>query len=68
MVSEYTKRGIPVGAVNIDSAWTTGFNNFIWNNTKFPNPKGLIDKFHAQGIKVILWVTAMINKESSNYP
>jgi alpha-glucosidase (family GH31 glycosyl hydrolase) len=67
MVKEYLKRDIPVGAVNVDSAWTTGFNNFIWNNSKFPNPKGMISSFHQQNIKVIAWVTSMVNKESSNY-
>jgi alpha-glucosidase (family GH31 glycosyl hydrolase) len=37
MYTNYTYYGIPVGAINIDSAWSTGFNNFIWNTEKFPN-------------------------------
>ena len=47
MVRTYQSYNITVGALNIDSAWATGFNNFKWNYTKFPNPKGLIDKMHS---------------------
>jgi alpha-glucosidase (family GH31 glycosyl hydrolase) len=35
MVSKYQEYNITVGALNIDSAWTTGYNNFKWNYTKF---------------------------------
>ena len=67
MVNTYISYGIPVGALNIDSAWTTGFNNFKWNYTKFPNPKAMISDFHARNIRVIAWVTSMVNNDSSNY-
>lgn len=67
MVAEYLKRGIPVGAVNIDSAWTTGFNNFLWDSKKFPNAKQMIANFHSKNVKVVAWVTSVINSESSNY-
>lgn len=42
LVKGYLDRGIKVGGVNIDSGWSTGYNNFIWDNTKFPDPKKLI--------------------------
>ena len=67
MVSKYQSYNISVGALNIDSAWSTGFNNFKWNYTKFPNPKGLIDKMHHEGIRVIAWVTSLVNNDSSNF-
>jgi len=37
MVSTYLALDIPLGAVDIDSAWSTGINNFIWDTVKFPN-------------------------------
>ena len=43
MVKTYQAYNITVGALNIDSAWTTGFNNFKWNYTKFPTPKDMIE-------------------------
>lgn len=67
MVKQYTRRGIPVGALNIDSDWATGSNNFIWNKKKFPNPKSLINTMHQQNIRVIAWVTSVVNNDSSNY-
>lgn len=42
MVYGYLSRDIPVGAIDIDSGWTTGYNNFIWNTDKFPNSSYLI--------------------------
>jgi alpha-glucosidase (family GH31 glycosyl hydrolase) len=62
MVKEYTRRGIPVGAVNIDAGWATAYNNFIWNTTKFPTPKAMINNFHQQNIRVILWVGSILNQ------
>ncbi len=35
LVSDYLQRDIPVGGINIDSAWSTGYNNFIWNTFDF---------------------------------
>mmetsp|Transcript_10377 Transcript_10377/g.928 ORF Transcript_10377/g.928 Transcript_10377/m.928 type:complete len:107 (-) Transcript_10377:148-468(-) len=67
MVNGYLKRNIPVGAINIDSGWSTGYNNFIWDKTKFPDPEKLVKDMHDLGIKVILWMTSFINVESSNY-
>lgn len=67
MVAQYTKRGIPVGALNIDSDWTTSINNFIWNTSKFPSPKNLINRMHQQNIRVIAWVTSVINTDATNY-
>jgi len=45
---------IPVGGVNIDSAWSNCINNFDFNRTKFPNPEQLVKDFHSKGAKVIL--------------
>ena len=38
MVKGYLDRNIKVGALNIDSSWSTGYNNFIWDKKKFPSP------------------------------
>lgn len=67
LVSDYQKYQIPVGAVNIDSGWSTGFNNFIWDTKKFPNARQFISDMHNQTIRVIAWVTSMVNIDSSNY-
>ncbi len=45
---------IKVGGALIDSAWSTGFNNFEWDKKKFPHPEDIIKKLHAKDIRVIL--------------
>lgn len=67
MLRNYTLYNISVGAVNVDSGWSTGFNNFVFDTSLFPSPKSLIDEVHSNGQKIVLWVTSMINTDSSNY-
>ena len=31
-----------VGAVDIDSGWSTGFNNFIFDTKKYPNASSMV--------------------------
>ena len=31
-----------VGAVDIDSGWSTGFNNFIFDTGKYPNASSMV--------------------------
>eukprot|EP01080_Neovahlkampfia_damariscottae_P002516 gene2516-3222_t len=67
LYDDYTSRGIPVGAVLVDSQWSSGVNNFLWNRKKYPDHKNFIDYFHNKGVKVVCWVTSMVNLDSSNY-
>ena len=53
--------------MDIDSGWSTGYNNFIFDTKKYPNPQEMVDSFHNMKVRVILWVTSMINTDSSNY-
>ena len=34
-----------VGAVDIDSGWSTGFNNFIFDTDKYPNASAMVLNF-----------------------
>jgi len=61
LVQGYLDHDIPVGAVNIDSKWSIGINNFVWDTTKFPNAKSMVDHFHSLDIRVILWVGCDLN-------
>eukprot|EP00731_Ephydatia_muelleri_P029081 Em0020g725a len=64
---DYLDHGIQVGAVDLDSGWSTGYNNFIFDTTKYPNASEMVEFFHSKGIRVILWVTSMVDTDSSNY-
>ena len=66
-VQGYQERGIPFGGVIIDSPWETAYNTFVVDPKLYPNLKQMIDDLHARGIKVIFWVTCMVNTEDPEY-
>ncbi|UCH33178.1 MAG: hypothetical protein JSV65_11375 [Armatimonadota bacterium] len=61
LVNGCAEHDLPLRAVLIDSPWATAYNNFTWDEQRYPNPQKMIDDLHAQGVKVILWMTCMIN-------
>ena len=67
LVNDYISYDIPVGAVNLDSSWPLNYNNFIWNQKYYKNASEMIDYFHSINLKVICWVTSMVNNDSSNF-
>jgi alpha-glucosidase (family GH31 glycosyl hydrolase) len=67
LVEGYLSRNISVGAVNIDSQWATGDNTFVFNASKYPDAHKMIERFHAQGQRVILWATCFVNDDAPNY-
>ncbi len=62
LIDGYEKHGIPVGAVIVDSPWSTEYNNFIVDEKKYPDFKQFMDTLHKKGIRVVLWVTAIVNE------
>lgn len=68
LVTGYRDHNIPVGAIIIDSPWSTAYNSFEWDTIRYGNPQGMIDNLHEQGIRVIIWMTAMYNKTARDVP
>ena len=56
LLDGYKTNNIPVGAVNLDSAWSTQFNNFEVDTNKFPDFTVMINEIHKRNMKVILWL------------
>lgn len=61
LVLAYQQHDIPVDAIIIDSPWTTSYNDFIWDETRYPQPQRMIEGFANQGIRTILWTTGNVN-------
>lgn len=69
---------IPFGVVVIDSPWETGFNTLEFNPNLFGYPgenpvtsghqpyygETFIKQLHQEGLRVVLWITGMINLQS----
>ncbi len=60
------RHDIPLGAVIIDSPWETAYNNFRFDTRRYPNPKEFIQQLHQHGVRVIMWITSMINVSSKD--
>ena len=61
LVADYIANDIQVGGVIIDSPWETGYNTFDWDLTIYPDPQGMVDWFHANDVRVVVWITSVIN-------
>lgn len=61
LVEGYLQREIPVGAVIIDSPWSTTYNDFNWDTQRYSDPKEMINYFKSKDVKVLLWLTGAVN-------
>ena len=55
--------GLPPGVLMIDDTWQAGYGDWRFEPTRFANPKGMMDKLHAQGFKVILWMCPWVSMD-----
>jgi len=67
MFDDYVKHNIPFGIVNIDEGWDTKLSTFVFDSTKFPTARKMLDGFRAQNKRIVLWLTSFINTDSPNY-
>src|SRR5262249_59740988 len=63
-VGGFESRGIPVGAVVLDSPWETNYNTFVPNPVRYHDFADLVSKMHAKGVRVVVWTTQMVNSSS----
>ncbi len=63
----YMAHGIPVDGVIIDSPWETAYNTFEFDPERYPEAQKLIDDLHHNDIKVIMWITSMVNFQDPAY-
>ncbi len=61
------KNGFPTGVIMIDDNWQDRYGTWKFDCEKFTDPKGMIDKLHKMGFKVMLWVVPFISSDSPIY-
>lgn len=59
--------GFPTGVIMIDDNWQERYGTWQFDCKKFTDPKGLVEKLHALGFKVMLWVVPFISPDSPVY-
>lgn len=67
LVDGYRKRGIPVGAVIVDSPWQTNYNTFEVAS-EFGSPELLLSRLRDRNVRVIFWATGFVNTSSIDGP
>ncbi len=63
-VDGFRARDIPVGVVVLDSPWETQYNTFVPNPSRYPEFPKLVSDMRERGVRVVLWVTQMVNESS----
>ncbi len=56
--------GFPMGVVIVDDYWMRDFGTWRFDKEAFPDPKGMVERLHALGAKVMLWVVPYISADS----
>jgi len=59
-------RDIPVSVFHFDCYWMQGYEwcNFIWDPVTFPDPEGMIRRYHEKGLKICVWLNSYIGQKS----
>ena len=65
-VDGMAERDIPLSVFHFDCRWMKELEwcNFAWDESKFPDPEGLLAKLHERGLKVCVWINSYIGQKS----
>jgi len=60
------QRDLPLHVFHFDCFWMREFDwtNFEWDPTVFPDPPGMLQRLHARGLKVCVWINSYIAQRS----
>lgn len=65
-INGMAERDLPLSVFHYDCCWMKDFQwtDFVWDPVAFPDPKGMIDKWHARGLHVCVWINSYIAQNS----
>ena len=59
--------GLPPGILMIDDTWQAGYGDWRFESTRFSDPRGMVEKLHAMGFKVLLWMCPYVSMDTPAY-
>ena len=59
-------RDIPLHVFHFDCFWMREFNwcDFEWDKRVFPDPAGMLKRYHERGLKICVWINPYIGQRS----
>ena len=60
------ERGIPLRVFHFDCFWMRGYRwcDFTWDPETFPDPEGMLRRYHERGLKICCWINPYIAQRS----
>ena len=59
--------GLPPGILMIDDTWQAGYGDWRFEPGRFADPKGMVEKLHRMGFKVLLWMCPFVGMDTPAY-
>ena len=56
--------GFPPGVFMIDDTWQAGYGDWRFEPSRFADPKGMVEKLHKMGYKVLLWMCPWVSMDT----
>ena len=66
-VDDLVANGMPKGVIMIDDTWQQNYGTWEFSASNFTDPKGMIDRIHALGYKIMLWICPFVSADSMVY-
>ena len=59
-------RDIPLHVFHFDCYWMEAYEwcNFTWDPRTFPDPAGMLKRYHDRGLKICVWINPYIGQKS----
>lgn len=63
------ERDLPLHVFHFDCFWMKGFHwiDLEWDPEVFPDPKGMLERLKARGLKICVWINPYIAQRSSMF-
>lgn len=58
---------LPPGVLFIDDNWAPDYGEWVFDNSRFPDPKRMLDYLHKKGFSVMVWVVPFVSPDSAQF-
>jgi alpha-D-xyloside xylohydrolase len=66
LLNGYEKHDFPIRTIMIDSPWSTRYNDFVVDESRYYEPEKFFTDLQDRGYRVVLWMTPFVNQTSKD--